>query len=99
MKEYFKRLKKDRLVLRLFILSFLIIIINFIVIALAYTKLPPLLPIFNQLPWGEQRLASTPGILIPPFIASFYFVLNIFESRNSIFKISPQGLTYEEGVS
>ena len=83
MKEYFRRLKKDRLVVRLFIISFIILVTNYIVIAIAYTKLPPLLPIFNQFPWGEQRLAATPGILFPPLIATFYFILNIFLSAFS----------------
>lgn len=83
MKKHFNNLKKDRLVLRLFLLSFLILSVNFIVIAIAYTKLPPFLPIFNQFPWGEARLLTTPGILIPPLIATFYFVLNIFLSAFS----------------
>lgn len=83
MKKHFRNLKQDRLVLRLFILSFLIIAVNFIVIAIAYTNLPPLLPIYNQFPWGEARLAPTPGILIPPLIALSYFVINVFLSAFS----------------
>lgn len=83
MKKYFKNLKHDKLVLRLFILSFLIITSTYIIIIISYTKLPPLLPIFNQFPWGEQRLAITPGIFIPPIIVTFYFFVNIFLSAFS----------------
>ena len=78
MKKYFNYLRKDRLVLRLFILAFVLLLITFIISALSYTKLPPILPIFNQLPWGMQRLSPTPGIFIPPVLALSIFVVNIF---------------------
>ena len=77
MKKYFKKLTQDKLVLRLFILSFLLLGLTFIIILINYTKLPPLLPIFNQFPWGKERLAITPGIFIPLLIVIFYFILNL----------------------
>ncbi len=78
MKKYFKHLRKDKLVLRLFIFSFIMLMLTFLACALGYTKLPPLLPIFNQLPWGMQRLSPTPGIFIPPTIALSIFIINLF---------------------
>lgn len=77
MKKYFKNLRKDRLVLRLFILSFIFLVITFIYVLFNYSKLPPLLPIFNQMPWGQERLSITPGIFIPPVIALGIFILNV----------------------
>lgn len=83
MKKYFKYLRKDRLIFRLFILAFILVALSFIYAALNYTKLPPLLPIFNQLPWGENRLSITPGIFIPPFVALGILILNLFLSAFS----------------
>lgn len=81
MKEYFKNLKDDRLLLRLFMASFVLIIITFIYILINYSKLPPLLPIFNQLPWGEKRLEETWGIFIPPLLVLLILFANIFISN------------------
>lgn len=78
MKKHFKNLKRDKLVLRLFILSFILLVLTFIYVAISYTKLPPLLPVFNQLPWGQARLSVTPGIFIPPLIALSIYIVNIF---------------------
>lgn len=78
MKKYFNYLRKDKLVLRLFILSFILLFLTFLISALSYTKLPPLLPIFNQLPWGMERLSPTYGIFVPPILALSIFILNIF---------------------
>lgn len=83
MKKNFKTLRKDKLVFRLFILSFLILLTTFIICLLNYSKLPPLLPIFNQLSWGMDRLAFTPGIFIPPVLSLLIFITNIFLSAFS----------------
>lgn len=77
MKKYFKHLNDDKLLKRLFILSLIILVVTFIFTIINYSKLPPLLPIFNQLPWGEQRLSSTSGIFIPLLIAVIIYVVNV----------------------
>ena len=83
MKKYFKKLTQDRLVLRLYIITFLLIGLTLVIILINYTKLPPLLPIFNQFPWGKERLSGTPGIFIPLIIVVFYFLLNLILSAIS----------------
>ena len=80
MKKYFKYLKQDKLLLRLFILSFLIIVLTFVYIVLFYSKLPPLLPVFNQLPWGEKRLSQTLGIFIPALVVFLILIFNVIAS-------------------
>ena len=80
MKESFKKLKKDKLILRLYIISFLLLIFTVVYVLIFYTKLPPLLPIFNQYPWGKDRLAQTFGIFITILIVLFYSITNIFLS-------------------
>ena len=83
MKKYINYLKKDRLVLRLYIASLILILITVIYIAITFNKLPPLIPVFNQLPWGEERLSSAPGIFIPSLIVSIMFFVNMFLSAIS----------------
>jgi len=83
MKKYFKKLIEDKLVSRLYIITFLLLGLTFVIILINYTKLPPLLPIFNQFPWGKERLAATPGVFIPPLIVLFYFFLNLVLSALS----------------
>lgn len=77
MKKYFNYLRGDRLILRLFSIGFLLTIITIVYILLNYSKLPPLLPVFNQLPWGEQRLSSTWGIFIPSGVVLVILITNI----------------------
>jgi hypothetical protein len=88
MKNPFRNIRQDRLVSRLFIMSLILIVLTVIFILLNYTKLPPLLPIFNQLPWGERRLSETPGIFIPSLVAVFILIMNVIAS-SFIYPSSP----------
>src|SRR5438128_784118 len=45
-------------------------------LAFFYLKLPPLVPLFNQLPWGEQRLGTKYEILLPLIVTTLFFVFN-----------------------
>ncbi len=83
MKGYFKNLKSDSLLIRLFIASFALLIVTFIYILINYSKLPPLLPVFNQLPWGERRLGETWGIFIPSVSVFLILIVNLFISNFS----------------
>lgn len=73
-----KEIKKDRITFRGFIISFIFIGLTLIIIGLLYKKLPPLIPIFNQLPWGEERLAETYFIFLPVGVSFFISILNLF---------------------
>ncbi len=83
MRKFFKYLKEDRLLLRFFILAFIFIAITVVYILFNYSKLPPLLPVFNQLPWGEKRLSQTFGIFIPSIVVFAIFVFNVIASSLS----------------
>lgn len=76
MKTLINRLKSDKILLRGFLISFLLTLITVIYIAINYSSLPPFIPIFNQLPWGDQRFTQTPGIFIPTIIFLLIFCLN-----------------------
>jgi len=77
MKDFINNIKADKLTFRGFIISFFIGIFTLLIILILYRNFPPFIPIFNQLPWGEQRLTETVGIFIPLAVYAFIFVLNL----------------------
>lgn len=80
MKELINEIKKDRIILYTFAASFVVFIITLVLILLDYNRLPPFIPIFNQLPWGDQRLTQTLGIFIPVLTYFVIFIFNVFFS-------------------
>jgi len=77
MKDFIKNITSDKLALRGFFISFLLMLFTVIYILINYSNLPPFIPVFNQLPWGNERLTSTLGIFIPSIIFGFVFIFNI----------------------
>jgi hypothetical protein len=77
MKNFIKNISSDKLALRGFFISLLLLLITVFYIVFSYPKLPPFIPIFNQLPWGNERLTSTLGVFISTIIFSFVFLFNI----------------------
>lgn len=88
MKEFFKDIKSDKAIMPIFFINGLLIIISIIFILFSYGNLPPFVPIFNQLPWGDQRLGPTIAIFIPVLVALLMTVVNIFIA-SFIYKKNP----------
>ncbi len=61
-------------------LNVLIIIISFGLIFFLYSDLPPRVPLFYSLPWGESELAGKFMLLILPGISLVFFVFNLWFS-------------------
>lgn len=80
MKEFFKDISQDKTIVPAFFINGFFIIIPIIFILFSYSKLPPFIPIFNQLPWGEQRLGSTIAIFIPVLVTLLVLIINTFTS-------------------
>jgi hypothetical protein len=78
MNGLFKLAINDKIVKYGMIISGSVILLEIIMIAIFYLSLPPLIPIFNQLPWGTQRLGSTIAFFIPTSLTLFFFVANFF---------------------
>lgn len=76
MNETIKLLTADKIAKWGLILSSSILLLELIYIGFFYLSLPPILPIFNQLPWGEQRLGSRATIFLPLVLALIFFVFN-----------------------
>ena len=80
MKKIINNIKADKITLRAFIFSFILGLLTLIYILINYRNLPPLIPMFNQLPWGEQRFTTSSGIFITLGIFSAIFVFNFLFS-------------------
>lgn len=76
MKEIIKNIKSDKILYRFFFVSLVIIILSFLYVILEYRSLPPVIPVFNQLPWGDTRLSGAIGIFIPILVVLLIFVTN-----------------------
>jgi len=77
MKNLINNIQADKLAFRGFVISFLLTLLTLLYILISYAQLPPLIPIFNQLPWGDNRLTPTIGIFIPIVVFIIIFIFNI----------------------
>lgn len=80
MKRFFKDIARDKTIASAYLINILFILGSVIYILFFYGKLPPFVPIFNQLPWGEQRLGNTLTVFIPIVVALLISVVNLFAS-------------------
>src|SRR3989344_2850544 len=78
MNGFFNEAKKDKVIFGGFFLTFVTVLIALVYILIRLGSFPPYIPLFNQLPWGEQRLGTSIMIFIPLGIAIFIAVSNIF---------------------
>lgn len=78
MKEKFNLLLADQFIKISLSLSLLFIIPLIILIIATFSKLPPLIPFFNSMPWGEERLYTSRAIIFLPVILTIVFVFNLF---------------------
>lgn len=76
MKELFKKIKSDRIIKLSLFFSLSILVIHLAYLVILYNFLPPFLPIFNQMPWGKERLGVKAEIFLPLFINIAFFLLN-----------------------
>jgi hypothetical protein len=88
MKEFFKDVKSDKLTFRVFITTCIFILLPIPYILFFYRNLPPYLPIFNQLPWGQSRLAPPWGVFIPSLISFGILISNLVLS-SVLYKKAP----------
>jgi hypothetical protein len=83
----FDDIKRDNVLFRGFAINLFIIILTLLYILVSFRNLPPYLPLFNQLPWGEQRIAETVWIFAIPFLCFVIFVFNLIYSEITYKKI------------
>lgn len=76
----FNYLKRDKIANRSYLLSFFLLALTCICSSLFYGLLPPVIPVFNQLPWGIQRLGDKFLIFLPLAFSSLMLLFNIIYS-------------------
>ena len=77
MNEFFNETKKDKVISGGFLLTFITVFLAFVYILISFGSLPAYIPLFNQLPWGDQRLGTSIMIFIPLGIVIFIAISNI----------------------
>lgn len=87
MKVFINDFRKDKITRLGFIGSFVVGLASFVFVLFYYNNLPPFIPVFNQLPWGEQRLGTTIAIFLPILIAFLTLLFNLFFSLLTYMKI------------
>lgn len=80
MKDKFNLIISDQFVKISLLLSLLFIIPLIIIIMVTYNNLPPLIPFFNSMPWGEDRLVVSNVTIFLPLLLLFVFVGNILQA-------------------
>lgn len=81
MKEFIKDIQADKIVWYGSITAILFMLITLMYVAFIYRFLPPFIPLFNQLPWGVERLGAKQGIFLPIFYVVLIFGINMTLSK------------------
>lgn len=78
MKLFINIIVSDKILRLSTIFSCTLLFVHAIYILIIYRSLPPFIPLYNQLPWGDLRLGTKPEIVFPFLTASVILILNIF---------------------
>jgi hypothetical protein len=82
MNEVYKQLRADKIIRLSMVIALIFLFLHTIYLAIFYFSLPPVMPLFNQMPWGEARLGTKLEILIPLAITVLFAICNyIFLAR------------------
>lgn len=57
--------------------TLILIFVQIIVLVFSYDNLPPQIPLFYSLPWGQNQLANTSYIYILPISSTVILIINI----------------------
>lgn len=76
MNAFFKYFISDKTIFVGSIFSFLVILFTLFYILITYSHLPPYLPVFNQMPWGNARITTREYIFLPLLVSTVIFFSN-----------------------
>jgi hypothetical protein len=77
MKEKFNLVLSDQFARVSLLLAVFFVVPLVFLILISYGSLPPLIPFFNSMPWGEERLVNSHVTIFLPFILLTVFVGNL----------------------
>ncbi len=78
MRELFKYVKSDKIIKLGMTSAVILFVTQLVYLGIVYLSLPPFLPLFNQLPWGDARLGTRLEIFLPVMIACIFSLANLF---------------------
>ncbi|QQG40878.1 MAG: hypothetical protein HYV37_00960 [Candidatus Levyibacteriota bacterium] len=78
MRKNFKDLLEDKIIFGSIALSAFFCILQLFFLLFYLPKFPPVIPLYNQMPWGEERLATKSQIFIPLLMSVFIVISNFF---------------------
>lgn len=76
MKNFFKNIAQDSVLQWSFWITIFLIILMIGGIALSYTNIPPVVPLYNNMPWGYARLGKTYELFFLPLLTLIICVVN-----------------------
>ena len=80
MKEKFSLMISDQFVRISLLLSLIFIVPSVVIVLLTYSNLPPLIPFYNSMPWGEERLAPSGITVFIPILLVVIVITNILQA-------------------
>lgn len=81
MRISFKLLFADKIIKAGVLGSVVLLLLSTISVLLLYRNYPPYVPLFNQLPWGTERLGDKLLIFIPNAVVLVLLIINMFLAR------------------
>jgi hypothetical protein len=81
MNEVSSLVKADKIIRLGMTFSFLLLVLQALLLGVFFLQLPPIVPLFNQLPWGDARLGAKYEIFLPLVITTVFFLFNYFLLR------------------
>lgn len=81
MRISFKMLLIDKIIKRSILASSILLVLSSISLLLLYRNFPPYIPLYNQLPWGVERLGDKIMIFLPNAIVLMLFIINMMLAR------------------
>src|SRR5437879_222778 len=78
MKKLFKYFRTDKIIKWSLSCASLLLLSEIAYTAFFYPSLPSLVPLFNQLSWGEERLGTRIEIFLPSLIVFLFLICNFF---------------------
>jgi hypothetical protein len=76
MKKLINTIIADRITRSAAVISWLLVIVAVGYIAVVFPSLPPYIPLYNQLGWGDPRLTERVYIILPPLLCFGIIILN-----------------------
>lgn len=77
----------DRVLSWSFFTTCVLLLLFAVFVGFTYQNLPPFIPLYNQMPWGEARLGLQPFIFLPLGITVSIFMVNTLFSSILYLKV------------